>query len=446
MDIPEPRYAKTADGVTIAYQVVGEGDPDIVFVNSPYLSDIELGWEFPFLAPLLRGLASRGRLTWFDRRGAGLSDAVCGEPLPTIESRMEDIRAVMDAVGCERPIVIGMEDGAAQCFLFAATYPERTGALVTFNATVKGLWAPDAPWAWTEEQWTKEIEGVEQGWGTREYAQDLLAWLMPTRSSDTDFVREYGRLLRHALGKIDAIAANRMWRDTDVRHVLPQIQAPSLVTDHAHLHSVEPEESRYIAGRIPGASFAQLERPDLDWSEFFSHFDRFIASLQEEEAEFDRVLATVLFTDIVRSTERVATLGDRAWHQLIEDHHAIVRAMLGRYRGREVDTAGDGFFATFDGPARGVRCAQQIVKAVELLGFQIRAGLHTGEVRTIDRKAGGLGVVIGSRVGAMSAPGEILVSQTVRDLTVGSGLTFVDVGEHELKGVPDRWHLYRVLT
>lgn len=237
-----------------------------------------------------------------------------------------------------------------------------------------------------------------------------------------------------------------MWRDTDVRHVLPLIQAPTLVTDHADIHSVEPEESRYIAGRIPGASFAQLERPDLDWSEFFSHVDRFIASLREEEAEFDRVLATVLFTDIVGSTEHASTMGDRAWHQLVEDHHSIVRAMLGRYRGTEVDTAGDGFFAIFDGPARGVRCAQQIVKAVELLGFQIRAGLHTGEVRTIDRKAGGLAVVIGSRIGSMASQGEILVSQTVRDLTVGSGLTFEDIGEYELKGVPDSWHLHRVVA
>jgi pimeloyl-ACP methyl ester carboxylesterase len=204
VDIPEPRYAKTSDGVTIAYQVVGEGDPDIVFVNSPYLSDIELGWEYPFLASLLRGLASRGRLIWFDRRGAGLSDALSGERLPTIEARVEDIRAVMDAVGSERPIVIGMEDGAAQCFLFAATYPERTRALVTFNATVKGLWAPDAPWAWTEEQWTKEIEGVEQGWGTPRSSSRislrgscLHARATPTSSAVTDgsFDTPWARLM-----------------------------------------------------------------------------------------------------------------------------------------------------------------------------------------------------------------------------------------------------------
>jgi class 3 adenylate cyclase len=444
VEIPEPRYARTADGVSIAYQVVGEGDPDLIFVNSPYLSDLDLGWEYPWLATLLRGLAARGRLTWFDRRGAGLSDAVSGERLPTIEARMEDIRAVLDAVGAERPILVGMEDGAAQCFLFAATYPERTRALVTFNATVKGLWAPDAPWAWTEEQWVRELEGIEEGWGTPDYAQELLTWLIPTRATDVEFIRGYRRLIRHALGRDDAVAANRMWRDTDVRHVLPLIQAPTLVIDHRHVHSVEPEESRYIAGRIPGARFAQLERPDLDWSEFFPELDGFIASLEEEEAEFERVLATVMFTDIVSSTERVAAMGDRAWHQLVEDHHAIVRAMLGRYRGTEVDTAGDGFFATFDGPARGVRCAQQIVKAVEMLGFEIRAGLHTGEVRMIDRKAGGLGVVIGARVGALAGPGEILATQTVRDLTVGSGLTFVDAGEHELKGVPDRWRLYQV--
>jgi class 3 adenylate cyclase/pimeloyl-ACP methyl ester carboxylesterase len=444
VDVPEPRYAKTVDGVSIAYQVVGEGDLDFVFVNSPYLSDIELGWEWPFLSSLLRGLASRGRMIWFDRRGTGLSDAVSGEHLPTIEARIDDLRAVMDAVGSERPILIAMEDGAAQCFLFAATYPERTRALVTFNATVRGLWAPDARWAWTEDQWTKEIEGIERGWGTPEYVQNLISWIFPTRSGDTEFARQYGRLLRHALGKADAIAANRMWRDTDVRHVLPLIQAPTLATDHAQIFSVETEESRYVAGRIPGAIFAELERPDLDWAEFFAHFDHFIASLREEEAEFDRMLATVLFTDIVGSTERIATMGDRAWHQLIEDHHAIVRAMIGRYRGKEIETAGDGFFATFDGPARGVRCAGAIIEAVRPLGLELRAGLHTGEVETIGENVRGITVHIGARVGALAGPSEIMVSQTVKDLVAGSGLAFQDAGEHELKGIPERWHLYRV--
>jgi class 3 adenylate cyclase len=444
VDVPETRYAKTVDGVSIAYQVVGEGDLDFVYVNSPYLSDIELGWELPFLSTILRGLASRGRLIWFDRRGAGLSDAVSGERLPTIEARIDDLRAVMDAVGSERPILVAMEDGAAQCFLFAATYPERTRALITINATVRGLWAPDAPWAWTEEQWRDEIEGVERGWGTPEYVQSLVSWIMPTRSDDTEFVRGYGRLLRHALSKADAVAANRMWRDTDVRHVLPLIQAPTLVTDHAHIFSVELEESRYVAGRIPGAHFAELERSDLDWAELFVHLDRFISSLREEEAEFDRMLATVLFTDIVGSTERIATMGDRGWHQLVEDHHAVVRAMIGRHRGSEVDTAGDGFFATFDGPARAVNCARAIIEGVKPLGIEVRAGVHTGEVETIAGKIGGMGVVIGSRIGAKAGGSEVLASQTVKDLTAGSGLVFEDAGEHELKGVPDRWHLYRV--
>jgi class 3 adenylate cyclase len=444
VDVPESRYTKTVDGVSIAYQVVGEGDLDFVYVNSPYLSDIELGWELPFLSSMVQGLASRGRLIWFDRRGAGLSDAVSGERLPTIEARIDDLRAVMDAVGSERPILVAMEDGAAQCFLFAATYPERTRALVTVNATARGLWAPDAPWAWTEEQWTDEIEGIERGWGTPEYVRSLVSWIMPTRSDDTEFVRGYGRLIRHALGKADAVAANRMWRDTDVRHVLPLIQAPTLVTDHAHIFSVELEESRYVAGRIPGAHFAELERSDLDWAEFFAYLDRFISSLREEEAEFDRMLATVLFTDIVGSTERIATMGDRGWHQLVEDHHAVVRAMIGRHRGSEVDTAGDGFFATFDGPARAVKCARAIIEGVKPLGIEIRAGVHTGEVETIAGKIGGMAVVIGSRIGAKAGGSEVLASQTVKDLTAGSGLLFEDVGEHELKGVPDRWHLYRV--
>jgi class 3 adenylate cyclase/pimeloyl-ACP methyl ester carboxylesterase len=434
------------DGVSIAYQAVGEGDLDLVYVNSPYLSDVELGWEWPFLAALLRGLAARGRLIWFDRRGTGLSDAVSGERLPTIEARIDDLRAVMDAVGSERPVLIAMEDGAAQCFLFAATYPERTRALVTFNATVRGLWAPDCSWAWTEERWTQEIEEIERSWGTPGYVHELVLAFFPTRADDAGFEREYGRLLRHALGRADAVAANRMWRDTDVRHVLPLIQAPTLATDHAHILSVETEESLYVAGRVPGASFAELERPDLDWAEFFTHFDRFIASLREEEAEFDRMLATVLFTDIVGSTERIATMGDRAWQRLIEEHHAVVRAMIGRYRGVEIDTAGDGFFATFDGPARAAKCAMAIVEAVKPLGIEIRAGVHTGEVETIAGKIGGMAVVIGSRIGAEAEASEVLASQTVKDLTAGSGLIFEDADEHELKGVPERWHLYRVVS
>jgi len=446
MKIPETQYATTVDGVSIAYKVVGEGALDIVVVNAVFTSNVEQVWEWPFGASLLRGLVSRGRFVIFDRRGAGLSDGVSDDRLPTLEARMEDIRAVIDAAGFDRPVLFGVEDGAAQCFLLAATYPEQASALITLNAACRGLWAADAPWVWTEEQWAEAIEWIEQGWGTPEFAQAFADTFMPSFAGDPEFVRAYSRIVRNSLRKSDAIAAERMWRDTDVRHLLPLIQVPTLVLHHRHIQSVELEESRYIARQIPGAEFEELERPDLEWGEFFSHFDRFLGTRQAEEADFDRVLATVLFTDIVGSTEKAAELGDRAWRERVEDHHSRVRALLGRYRGTEVDTAGDGFFATFDGPARAVRCAQAVVEAVRELGLEVRVGVHTGEVETIDDKVGGIAVAIGARVASKAAPSEVVVSQTVKDLVAGSGLAFEDAGEHELKGVPDRWRLYRVVN
>ncbi|HXY72714.1 MAG TPA: alpha/beta hydrolase, partial [Actinomycetota bacterium] len=314
MEIPETRYATTADGVSIAYQVLGDGPLDIVFANSAWISNVEMVWElFPLVAALVRGLASRGRVIWFDRRGTGLSDPVSGERLPTLEARMEDIRTVMDAAGAERPVLVSIEDAGAQCFLFAATYPERARALVTANPSVVGRWSPDAPWGWTEEQWAEDLEAIEQGWGTPQFVQSFAEAVMPTFAKDPEFVRGYGRIMRVSLSKADALASERMWMDTDVRDILSTIQTPTQVFWSAHVQSVPLEECQYVAQRIPGAEFVRLERPDLEWGEFFSHFDRFVKSLQEEEADFDRVLATVLFTDIVGATERAADLGDRAW-------------------------------------------------------------------------------------------------------------------------------------
>jgi len=446
MDVPETRYTTTADGVSIAYQVLGEGPLDIVFANSAFVSNVEMAWEiFPYIAALVRGLASRGRVIWFDRRGTGLSDPVSGERLPTLEARMDDIRAVMDAAGAERPVLVSIEDAGAQCLLFAATYPERARALVTANPSVVGRWAPDAPWAWTEEQWAEDLEAIEQGWGTPQFVQAFAESVMPTLARDPEFVRAYGRMVRVSLSKADALASERMWRDTDVRHILPTIQTPTQVLWSAYVQSVPLEECQYVARRIPGAEFVRLDRPDVEWGETFIHFDRFVESLQKEEADFDRVLATVLFTDIVGSTEKASDLGDHAWRDLVEAHHSTVRALLGRYRGIEVDTAGDGFFATFDGPARAIRCAAAIRDAVRPLGLEVKSGLHTGEVETINEKAGGIAVAIGARVASKAAPSEVVVSQTVKDLVAGSGLVFEDAGEHELKGVPDRWHLYRVV-
>jgi class 3 adenylate cyclase len=434
--------------ISIAYQATGSGPPDLLFVNSAYVSNVDLIWEWPVLAPFLRGLAARGRLMVFDRRGSGLSDSVSGDHLPTLEARMDDIRAVMDAVSSERAILLGLDDGAALCFLFAATHPDRTEALIALNAVSRGSWAPDAPWLETEAGWDRWFEMLETGWGTPEFAQYVASDVFPSLGDDPEFVRDYWRIIRHSITKADALANDRMWEDTDVRHVLPTIQTPTLVLHNPAVRATQgvAEESAYIANRIPGAEFVELDGNQADALWTLPEIDRFIASLRDEAAELDRVLATVLFTDIVDSTQKAADLGDRAWRDLLERHHATVRAMLGRYRGKEIDTAGDGFFATFDGPARGVRCARAIIDAVKRLGLEVRAGLHTGEVETLGENVGGIAVHIGARVGALAVNSEIMVSQTVKDLVAGSGLTFEDAGEHELKGVPDRWHLYRVVS
>jgi class 3 adenylate cyclase/pimeloyl-ACP methyl ester carboxylesterase len=443
VDIPETRYTKTADGTHIAYQVVGDGPFDIVSVMSSYVSNVELLWDWPIARSFMTGLAARGRLILFDRRGTGLSDKVTGDHLPTLEARAEDIHAVMDAADSERAVLCSLEDGSVMTFVFAATYPARTRALIAHNPVSKGSWAPDAPWLQTREESDAYLDRVDTDWGTQAFFEDLAQELMPSLSTDPGFVRSYARLVRQSISAADAMSMERMWFETDMRHVLPVIQAPSLLIYDPMIQVSPEEEVRYVAQHIPGGTFAAISGTP-DWKEYFDHVDRFLASLTHEEAEFDRVLATVLFTDIVGSTAQASDMGDRAWHELLERHHATVRAMLGRYRGREISTAGDGFLATFEGPARAVRCASAITDAVRSLGLEIRAGLHTGEIEVVGEDVRGVAVHIGARVAALAGASEVLVSQTVRDLVAGSGLSFEDAGEHELKGVPDRWHLYRV--
>jgi class 3 adenylate cyclase/pimeloyl-ACP methyl ester carboxylesterase len=448
VEIPETRYTKTVDGVHIAYQVLGQGPVDFVLATSSYTSNMEIAWEWQYIASFYRGLAARGRLLVFDRRGTGLSDGVSGERLPSLDARMDDIRAVMDAADSERAVLCGLEDGGALCFLFGATYPERTAGIITIGASSRGSWAPDYPWTWNEDQWAEWVSKIEAGWGTAEFVQDLARWVFPSHADDAEFVRGYARVVRHSLSPGDAVVAERMFKETDVRHVLPAIQAPTLVLHFSEDQVESMHEGHYIAEHIPGAVFVELSGVDhgtwMSSPSGFSDIDRFLASLRAEQQEFERVLATVLFTDIVGSTNKAAELGDRAWKQLLDRHHAVVRGLLGRYRGREIDTAGDGFLATFDGPARGVRCAQAITGAVQPLGLEIRAGLHTGEIEMDGDDVRGIAVHIGARVGALAGPSQILVSSTVKDLVAGSGLVFEDAGEHELKGVPDSWHLYRV--
>ncbi len=440
--IPETRYAKTADGVHIAYQIAGDGPVDLVFVMG-WTSNVEAMWDEPELARFLSRLASFSRLILFDKRGVGLSDRVPDSQLPSLETRMDDVRAVMDAVGSDRAVVFGVSEGGPMAILFAATYPERTIALLLFG---------------TESDWTRRYRSspehlaeIERGWGTPEFARDALReWAAPSHADDERLVAWLASYLRRAASPGAAIALARMNGEIDVTPALGAIHVPSLVLARPGDLDFPLERVRQVALGIPGATFVELPGDaHLFWvgdqAALLDEVERFVAGLRDQEADLDRFLATVLFTDIVGSTERAAELGDRRWKELVEAHHARVRGQLARFRGREWDTAGDGFFATFDGPARAVRCALAIAGSVRELGLEIRAGLHTGECELVAGKAGGIAVSIGARVAAHAGPAEVWVSQTVKDLVAGSGLAFEDRGEHELKGLPGSWRLYRAV-
>ena len=451
VDPPETRYATTDDGVSIAYQVVGEGPIDLVFVHS-FVSHVEVFWELPKFERFVKELSSWARVILFDKRGVGLSDRL--SVIPTIEARLDDLRAVLDAVGSERTLVVGNNDGGALAALFAATYPQRTHGLVLWRGGVRTARAPDYPWGMSEERFEERLRRRKVIWGAESAGEEAARMMFPgigeRLAGDPAFIRWLTRLQRYAASPGDLARFSRVWFTTDARSVLPLIQVPAAVVMRIGWIDAYVEEARWTADQIPGAQLVLVPGAgdDVylgDVLEAAEAIRGFAQSIEEEHAAFDRVLATVLFTDIVGSSERAAELGDQGWKQVVEQHPARVRALLARYRGREVDTAGDGFFATFDGPGRAVRCAQAIVRSVGGLGIEVRAGVHAGEVETIDGKAGGLAVVIGARIGGLAGPSEVLSSQTVRDLTAGSGIVFEDAGEHELKGVPDRWHLYRVL-
>jgi pimeloyl-ACP methyl ester carboxylesterase/class 3 adenylate cyclase len=445
MPTPETRYAKTADGVHIAYQVVGDGPVDMVFVMG-WVTNIEAMWDDPDFARFLSRLATFSRLILFDKRGVGLSDRVPEERLPDLETRMDDVRAVMDAVGSERAVVFGVSEGGPMSMLFAATYPERTIALALYG-TVADFTARESEY---KEDPAAYLARTEETWGSLDFARgEIAGWAAPGHESDDRLVAWLASYMRKSASPGAAIALERMNRQINASHALPSIHMPTLMIAKEGDLDFRIEQVRETASRITGAElvvlpgsvhFPWIGTPDAVLDEV----ERFVVALGEEEAQLDRALATVLFTDVVGSTEKASELGDRGWKELVEEHHRRVRGQLARYRGVEVDTAGDGFFATFDGPARAVRCARSIIDAVAPLGIDVRAGVHTGEVETIDGKVGGMAVVIGARVGASAGAAEVLVSQTVKDLVAGSGLSFADAGEHELKGVPDRWRLYRV--
>jgi pimeloyl-ACP methyl ester carboxylesterase len=437
---PETRYA-TNGTVNIAYQVVGEGPRDLVVVPG-FVSNVEVAWDEPHFARFLERLASFSRLILFDKRGTGLSDRVAD--MPCLEVRMDDVRAVMQAVGSDQAALFGISEGAAMCILFAATYPERIQAVIMAGGYARRAWAPDYPWGKTEEQYQRWIDTIHREWG----GPIEIEARARSHHHDPSFRQWWARFLRMGASPADAARIVRLTAEIDVRHVLPTIKVPALIFHAAGDPTIDVRHSRYMAERIPGAKYMELPSADhLPW-----HADADI--VVEEMAEFltgvrpvsepDRVLATVLFTDIVGATEKAAGFGDQRWRELLENHHAAIRRNLVRFRGREINTTGDGFFAAFDGPARAVRCACAVAEAVRPLGLEVRAGLHTGECEVMGDDMGGIAVHIGARIAALAGASEVLVSSTVKDLVAGSGLRFADRGIKPLKGVPGDWHIFAV--
>jgi pimeloyl-ACP methyl ester carboxylesterase len=429
---PKTRYAKQG-GVNIAYLVTGDGDVDLVFVPG-WVSHVEYAWEEPSFAPFLKRLTRFSRLIQLDRRGTGLSDPV--DHLPTLEERMDDVRAVMDAAGSERAVLFGISEGGPMCTLFAATHPERAQGLVLCNTFARFPWQDD------DERSRRVLAWLEENWGSG----ITPAMFAPSRADDEAFKESWGRFERRAAspGAMRKIVA--MARDTDVRDVLPSLRVPTLVVHRVGDETMPIDGGRYLAEHIPGATLVEVEGDDHfpwvgDTDAILDEVEQFVTG-SRPAAEPDRVLATVLFTDIVDSTQLLAERGDRHWRELLEQFYAILRRELARHQGREIDTTGDGLFATFDGPARAIRCACATREAVRNLGIAIRAGLHTGECELLGDKVSGIAVHLGARVCGAAGRNEVLVSSTVKDLVAGSTLRFEDRGVHTLKGVPDEWHLY----
>jgi class 3 adenylate cyclase len=439
---PQTRYARSGD-LSIAYQVVGEATLDIVLVHG-WVSNIDLQWDEQHLSRFLGRLASFARLITFDKRGTGLSDRVPINELPTLEERMDDLRAVMDASGSERPALFGVSEGGALCLLFAATHPERVRAVLTFGSYARRVWSPDYPWAPTPEQREAEYAETLATWGT---AADM-ATIFPSMVGNAAFREWIGAYFRGSASPSAAVALLRMNTLADIRSVLSTIRVPTLIMNRIEDGDVKSDEARFIASQIPGATLKLFAGADhVPWvgqtEDILGEIEHFLTGARHTDPG-DRVLATILSTDIVGSTELVAQLGDRTWRDLLERHHTMVRHELERYRGREIDTAGDGFFAAFDGPARAIRCAKAVVDEAAGLGFELRAGLHTGECEVLEGKLAGIAVHTAARVATAAGPGEILVSSTVRDLVAGSGISFVDRGERSLKGLPERLRLFAV--
>jgi class 3 adenylate cyclase len=432
------RYVRSA-GVAIAYQVVGAGDVDLVYVPD-YVSNLVYGWEYPYWRAFYERLARSFRLILFDKRGTGLSDH--GAHFAALETRMEDLRAVLDAVGSSSPVVFGAQEGCAMATLYAATYPERTRALVLFHPRAKGERTDD-------REVQQELSELRERWGTQAWCDELLKLGSPTLYANEEHRRWHANWLRVSASPSAAYALNRAHAETDLTEVLPAVRVPSLILYRRGSSFGAEHDALDVAARIPAGRAMRVSGEDY-FEPFLSldiadEIERFVAG-EEAPSVPESVLTTVMFTDLVSSTERASALGDRGWRDLLSEHHALVRRELARFRGEERDTAGDGFFATFDGPARAIRAGQAIVTAMQSLRLDLRIGIHVGECELHDGKPAGIAVSIGARVAAAAQPGEILVTGTVRDLVAGAGLDFTERGEHELKGVPGTWKLYAITT
>ena len=442
MAAPDTRYARSGD-LHIAYQVVGDGPQDLVFVHG-WISHIEHVWEEPSLARFFSRLASFTRLILLDKRGTGMSDPVPLDRLPTLEERMDDVRAVMDAAGSQRATLFGTSEAGALNLLFAATHPDRIAALILLNSYARLAWAEDYPWGIAPDAATQLLAAIEAGWGQGVAFEALVA----RQANDPVQRGWWARYQRLAASPGAAVTLLRRAFDTDARSVLSAIRVPTLILHRADDPFSGPEHGRYLAEQIAGARYVELS--GADHLLFAEDADRIVAEVREfltgirEERESERVLATILFVDVVESTAKAAALGDRRWHDLLDQYYAVVRAQLARFRGRELDTAGDGVFASFDGPARAIRCGVAVADAVRPLGVSVRVGLHTGECEVIGDKVGGIAVHIGARVAGQARSDEVLVSGTVRDLVAGSGIEFDDRGVQPLKGVPGDWRLFSV--
>jgi class 3 adenylate cyclase/pimeloyl-ACP methyl ester carboxylesterase len=437
----ETRYTRSGD-LWIAYQVVGDGPVDLLWAPG-YMSHIEQNWTWPAYGAFLERLASFTRLILFDRRGTGLSDRTGS--LGSFEDLQDDMSAVLDAASSERAALFGGAEGGPMCALFAATFPERTIALVLGNSYPRRKWAPECPWGLDLEAQQRILASYETRWGTEDFAARSVA---PSLADNPAFRRWNAQACRFAGTPGAALAWFQITMEIDVRSILPAIRVPTLVLHRSRDRVVPIAAGRYLAEHIPNATFVEHDGDDHypfagDWNGLLDEVEEFLTGSRPAR-EPDRVLATVLFTDIVGSTQRAAELGDRRWTELLAEHHRLVTVELERHRGKVVRVEGDGTLSTFDGPARAVNCATAISRALRPLGVEIRAGLHTGELELVPTGVEGIAVHIGARVAALAAPGEVLVSSTVKDLVVGSGLEFADRGRHELKGIPGEWQVYAV--